>query len=599
MLGHPSLRQREWHRWLIAGLVAVLCTFPWHSSGAQPTLRPARAPADVATGSLGMVVSDAPLASQVGQRILTRGGNAVDAAVATAFALAVVWPEAGNIGGGGFMMVAPPGKAVTCVEYRETAPQRVQPDSFVDWTQRHHARMAGVPGTIRGLATAHEKYGRLAWQLLVAPAIELASKGFEVNEHLAASLNSVLQLPEIRQAAHHEEFRRVYGCPEDRDWKPGDRLVQPDLARTLTLIAKSGPRPFYGGSIAEAIVSEMKRFSGLITLADLKAYQAKLRAAEVGTFNNFTVYGAPPPSSGGITVILQLRMIETLDLQCDPLQFWNADQVHLMAEVMKRAFRERAAWLGDADFISINESVRSPIAAQQLARTIQADQATSSRSIAGDIPLTEGPFESHQTTHFSIVDAEGMAVSNTYTLEGTFGCRVVPKGTGFVLNNEMGDFNWQPGYTNLQGRIGTKPNQMAPGKRMLSSQSPTIVKQGDQVKLVVGSPGGRTIINTVTELLVQRLLFERSAVEVVEGPRFHHQWLPDVVRMESDANDDCLTQMKAELERRGHRLEFPQRWRQGSAQLIDIDLATGIATGVADWRRGASAKAVTRLDHRR
>ncbi|MEM8913686.1 MAG: gamma-glutamyltransferase [Planctomycetota bacterium] len=564
-----------------------------HPLRAQSTPRPARRPADVATGELGMVVSDAPLASRVGQQVLTRGGNAVDAAVATAFALAVVWPEAGNIGGGGFMMVAPPRGAVTCIDYRETAPQSVRQDSFVDWNQRHHARMAGVPGTIHGLATAHKKYGYLQWQSLVEPSIRLARDGIEVNEHLASSLNAVLKLSAIKKEPRHAEFRRVFGPPRDSGWKKGDHLVQPDLARTLTHIARSGPKVFYDGAIAMAIANEMELRSGLITRSDLQQYRAKIRTPESGMFNGFTIYGAPPPSSGGMTVIMQLRMIEALELKRDPSEFWNADQVHLMTEVMRRAFRERAAWLGDPDFVSVNDLVRSRASAEQLAQTIEVDSATSSQSIAGSIPLTDGPFESLETTHFSIIDAQGMAVSNTYTLEGPFGCRIIPKDTGFVLNNEMGDFNWQPGYTNLQGRIGTKPNQIAPGKRMLSSQSPTIVKQGDQVKLVVGSPGGRTIINTVTELLVQVLLFERDALQAVEGPRFHHQWLPDVLRMESDSNDTCLTRVAAELERRGHRLEFPDHWRQGSAQLIDVDLVTGMAIGVADWRRGASAMAVT------
>lgn len=564
-------------------------------SYAEEIQRPVRKPVDVATGDLGIVVSDTPLASQVGRQVLARGGNAVDAAVATAFALAVTWPEAGNIGGGGFMMIAPPEEEVVCVEYRETAPAAVNENSFVDWEDRRHARMAGVPGTVHGLAQAHRQYGRLRWQELLQPSIQLAQAGFEVNEHLAYSLNSVLQLPSVQTDPRYAEFKRVYGHPKDRVWKAGDRLVQRDLAATLSLIAQSGPKAFYEGVIADAIVLEMDRQEGLITKADLQNYQSKIRIPEVGTFQGYTVYGAPPPSSGGITVIMQLRMIQELNLKPDPGHFWNADQVHLIAEVMKRAFRERAAWLGDPDFVSINETIRQAEFAKQLASTIQVDRATDSSSLAGSIPLADGPYESPQTTHFSVIDAQGMAVSNTYTLEASYGCRIVPEGTGFILNNEMGDFNWQPGYTNLQGRIGTKPNLMAPGKRMLSSQSPVIVKQGDKVKLIAGSPGGRTIINTVTEILVQVLLFGRSASAAVDGPRFHHQWFPDVIRMESDQVDACLTEMAAELKRRGHHLEYLQGGRQGSAQVIEVDLATGQTTGVADWRRGSAAAAVSAL----
>lgn len=571
---------------LLLGSVLTLSGF------ADDLKRPSRKPVDVATGNSGIVVSETRLASQVGSEILAKGGNAVDAAVATAFALAVTWPEAGNIGGGGFMMVAPPNKSVVCVEYRETAPGVVNESSFVGWENRHHARMVGVPGTVRGLAKAHEKYGRLKWKQLVDPSIDLARNGFEVNEHLAYSLNSVLKLASVQTDPRYAEFRQVFGHPEKRFWKTGDRLVQLDLSGTLQLIAAFGPNAFYEGSIADSIVQEMKQGEGLITKKDLKDYRAVIRPPESGLFNGYTVFGPPLPSSGGLTVRMQLRMIEAVGIKPDPEQFWTVDQVHIMTEAMRRAFRERAAWLGDSDFIEINQVVRSETHAKRLAKTIQRNRATSSKCIAGDIPLTEGPYEGTQTTHFSVVDADGMAVSNTYTLEQAFGSRIIPEGTGFLLNNEMGDFNWYPGYTNLEGRIGTKPNLMVPGKRMLSSQTPTIVRKDGQLKLVVGSPGGRTIINTVTEILVQILLLNRSATEAVDGPRFHHQWFPDVLRMETDVQEKGFEELKVELKRRGHKIESLGNRRQGSAHVIEVNQRTGEITGVADWRRGGSAISV-------
>lgn len=553
--------------------------------------RPERRPVDVASSASGVVVSETPLASDVGREVLAKGGNAVDAAVATAFALAVTWPEAGNIGGGGFMMIAPPDEGVVCVDYRETAPHSADVNSFREWKNRRHARMAGVPGTVHGLANAHKRYGKIAWQTIVAPAAKLARDGFIVDRHLAYSLNAVLQLTVTQLDARYAEFRRVYGHPNGRPWRAGDTIVQPDLANTLDSIAQGGPDAFYTGSIAKQVVREMKTGDGLISAADLAGYTSKIRPAYHGDVRGFTVYGAPLPSSGGATVIMQLRMIDALGLKSDSQQYWTTEHVHKMTEVMRRAFRERAAHMGDADFIQIPKRIFSPGHAINLANSIRAERATPSHEIAGDIELTPGPYESNETTHFSVVDANGMAVSNTYTLEGTFGSRIVVRGAGFLLNNEMGDFNWIPGYTNLEGRIGTPPNRIAPGKRMLSSQSPTVVKKDGRVVLVLGSPGGRTIINTVTQIAVQTLFFKRSLAEAIDGPRFHHQWLPDLIKFESD-DQGLFSDMAATLSEMGHATEQRLDSRQGSANAIVIDLESQTATGVADWRRGAAARAV-------
>jgi len=558
---------------------------------AEELVRPPREQVEVVQGSSGVVASDTPLASDVGRDILAKGGNAVDAAIGVAFALQVTWPEAGNIGGGSFMMIAPPDEEVVCVNYREKAPANVDANSFVNWTKRHHIRMAGVPGTVRGMALAHEKYGQLPWHEIIAPSITLAREGITVDPYLAYSLNSVLSLDYIQQLPRFAEFRRVYGHPDGRRWRPGEKLVQADLAKTLTLIAQQGPSVFYEGSIAEKIAAESERGGGLITREDLRQYTAQLLPAVEGEIGPYTVCGAPLPSSGGTTVLLHLRMLEALDFPTQSDAYWTTQQVHLLTEVMRRGFRERAAWLGDADFVTVPSDLTSPAHAQKLASTIDPHQATPSEEIAGNIPLSEGPYESMETTHFSVIDKNGLAVSNTYTLEGTYGCRIVIPETGMLLNNEMGDFNWYPGYTNREGKIGTPPNLLEPGKRMLSSQSPIIVRQNGKAKLLIGSPGGRTIINTVTEILVQTLLLERPLDEAINGPRFHHQWFPDSIRLET-VDEGLFDAMKPKLEAMGHEIEPLDAWRQGSAHGIVVDLDTGVAQAVADWRRGGGARAV-------
>jgi gamma-glutamyltranspeptidase/glutathione hydrolase len=548
---------------------------------------------DVATSSRGMVVSETSEATRIGRDVLSEGGNAVDAAVAVAFALAVTWPEAGNIGGGGFMMVAPTDGEVVCIDYRETAPAAATRDIFVDNPNRYHHRAVGTPGTVRGLFLAHATYGRLPWPRLVEPAAELARNGFEVDDHLAVSLNGVLGRSEVLENDRYRELRRCYGHPQGQEWQPGDRLVLPDLAASLALIAEQGAGAFYEGPIAEQIVAEMESGEGLITRGDLAGYEAKIRSAISAEINGYEVFGAPPPSSGGTTVQLILRMLERRGIAPDPEVYWTAEQVHLLAEAMKRAFRVRAAHIGDPDFVRIPKQLYEDEFVAELARSISSDTATASEELAGAIRLSEEPSESESTTHFSVLDGDGMAVANTYTIEQPFGSRVIVRGAGFLLNNEMGDFNWYPGLTTRSGKIGTDANLIVPGKRMLSSTSPTIVKRDGSVVLLTGSPGGRTIINTVSCILVQTLFFDRPLGEAVQGPRIHHQWFPDVIELEP-TDGFRWQQIQAELRSRGHEVKESRRrgGRQGSAHSIWFDQETRTMTGVADWRRGGTALGV-------
>lgn len=530
-------------------------------------------------GDAGMVVSDSAPASRIGREILRAGGSAVDAAVATAFALAVAWPDAGNIGGGGFMMVRPAdGLHPVCIDYRETAPLVMHARSFTrdDTTFAHKA--VGVPGTVRGLAAAHQRFGKLPWQDLVIPAARLAEDGVPVDRALADSLNDVLGEPRVIQESRFDELRRVYGHPDGRPWRPGDRLVLPDLGKTLRVIAREGADAFYQGSIANQIVDEMQRGDGLISKKDLERYQAKLRPAIRGEYRGYTILGAPPPSSGGICVIETLNILENFDL--GKRDRYAPETIHLIAESMRRAFADRARYLGDPDFVSIPSFLTEKSYAKRLSDTIDLQQATPSAAITPELSLTA---ESPDTTHFSVVDGEGMAVSNTYTLEASWGSRIVVKDAGFVLNNEMGDFNWFPGETNTLGRVGTPANTVAGGKRMLSSQSPTIVEKDGKLVLVTGSPGGRTIINTVTCILLNLIDFQQSPAAAVANVRMHHQWFPD--RIDLERNDqDRHTEAIAGLIQRGHNVA--DRLEQGSAHSIAIDDQTGRLIGIADYRRG-------------
>jgi gamma-glutamyltranspeptidase / glutathione hydrolase len=527
-----------------------------------------------AEGRKGMVVSVSPPATEVGLKILKKGGNAVDATVATAFALAVTWPEAGNIGGGGFMLVRPAGGPPTLFDYRETAPAAATRDLFVKERTPH--RMVGVPGSVAGLFLAHRKFGKLKWRDVVVPAVELAEEGFTIDDPLARSLNSVLAL-----ARTEPDFRRAFGKEDKSPWAAGDRLLQKDLARTLRLIAENGPDAFYKGPIADQIVAEMKSGKGLITREDLAAYNAKERVPVHGTYRGYDIYSAPLPSSGGICLIEMLNILENFGLKKEGR--YSAQTLHFITEAMRRAYCDRAKYLGDPDFVKVPDHLTTKEYARKLAATIDPKKVTPSDTLAKDIPLSDR----RHTTHFSVVDADGMAVSNTTTLENAYGSRVVVKGAGFLLNDEMGDFNPRPGVTTRDGLIGTPPNEIAPGKRMLSSMTPTIVVRDGKVLLITGSPGGRTIINTVLCVVLNVLEFDMPLREAVDAPRMHHAWFPDRLQVEPELTTRHADDLK-KLEAMGHKL-LPRPVRQGDAHSIAIDPRTGVLHGEADRRRGGSA----------
>jgi gamma-glutamyltranspeptidase / glutathione hydrolase len=527
-------------------------------------------------GKNGMVVSVSAPASDAGLAMLKRGGNAVDAAVTVAFALAVTYPAAGNIGGGGFLLVHPaPGKGdPTVIEYRETAPARATRDMFARGGRELGHRVVGVPGTVRGLALAHQRFGKLPWKDLVLPAVRLARDGFAIDAQLAGSLNSI-----VGQSQDFPELCRVFGKPGGKSgWREGDRLVQPDLARTLRLIAEQGPEAFYKGAIADRIAAEMKAGGGLITKEDLAGYRAVERAPVRGSYRGHDVYAPPPPSSGGVCLVEMLNTLANFDLRKQGR--WSPATLHLLIETMRRAFCDRARYLGDPAFAKIPAHLTTREHGRKLAKEINPEKATRSEDLARDVPLAP---EGDSTTHFSVIDRDGMAVANTYTLERSYGSRVVVKGAGFLLNNEMLDFNWRPGHTDREGAIGTAPNLIAPGKRMLSSQTPTVVAKDGKVELVTGSPGNRSIINTVLCVLVNVLDFDMDIQAAVDAPRLHHQWFPDVARLEKAADfPEAVRRLRA----MGHRVLGA---RQGDAHSIRVDPRTGRYLGAADGRISGKA----------
>jgi gamma-glutamyltranspeptidase/glutathione hydrolase len=524
----------------------------------------------------GVVVTVSGPASDVGVSVLKDGGNAVDAAVATAFALAVTWPEAGNIGGGGYMVVHHGDKQLV-FDFRETAPAAATRDMFIKREDRTAHRRAGVPGTVRGLALAHQKLGKKPWKDLLLPAVKLARDGFVLDGATASSLNSVLRPAKGEDRA---ELMRVLG-KADGKWKTGDKLVQPDLAKTLERIADKGADGFYSCETADLIVAEMQRGSGLITRDDLAGYRALEREPLHGTYRGYDVYTVPPSSSGGTCLIEMLNILETFDLRKQGR--WSPETMHLLIEAMRRGYRDRAVFVGDPAFVKVPARLTSKEYAKELAKGIDPNKATPSADLAGDIKLSG---ESKQTTHFSVIDKDRMAVSLTYTLENSFGGKVVVKGAGFLLNDEMNDFNWLPGVTDRAGRIGTDANLVAPGKRMLSSQTPTIVAKDGKPILITGSPGGRTIINTVLCVIVNVVEFDMDVRAAVDAPRLHQQWFPDRVDVERGFNQ-AHTATRDQLKQMGHTVNVIIG--QGDAHSIWVDAKTGRIIGAADRRRSGAA----------
>jgi gamma-glutamyltranspeptidase/glutathione hydrolase len=534
----------------------------------------------------GMVTSQAFIASQVGADVLWDGGNAVDAAIATAFALAVVHPAAGNIGGGGFLVSRLGDGSTTTFDFRETAPQGSHPEMFLkdgkyDAELHHNSHVAvGVPGTVAGLHQAWETLGsmRVSWRRLVEPAVVLAREGFIVTDGLARSLKAVF--PEMKKyPASLEQFSRK-GVP----YEMGDVLRQPDLAKSLERIAERGPRGFYEGETARLLAREMKANGGLITEADLKAYRSIQRKPLVGKYRGYSVIGMPPISSGGAALIQMLNVLENYDLAADGPR--SALTIHRIAEAMRRAFADRARYVGDPDFnksMPIDRLIAKDYALG-LFKTIRDDRA----SVSG--PNTfEWPSESNETTHLSVVDGDRNAVSLTYTLEASYGSKIVVPGAGFLLNNEMGDFNAGPGLTDEKGLIGTEPNLARPGKRMLSSMTPSILAKDGDLAMVIGSPGGRTIINTVLLNILNVVDFKMNIQDAIDFPRFHHQWLPDRIAYERNGiSPDTL----ALLRQRGHTaVESP--FSQGFAAGIVWNREEKLIEGGVD-RRGLDGAAIGR-----
>ena len=534
----------------------------------------------------GMVVSQSDIASQIGFQVIRNGGNAVDAAVATAFALAVTHPTAGNIGGGGFLVFRSAKGDATTFDFREAAPAGSHPEMWLvngkyD-TQLHHNshRAVGVPGTVAGFHLAWKTLGSKPWKELVTPAVDLARDGFEISDALARSLKRTLESENGFKTypASVAQFSKN-GVP----YLAGEMLKQPDLGRTLERIANQGPAGFYEGETAMLLEKEMKANGGLITREDLKNYQAKQRAPIKGTYRGHEVIGMAPPSSGGTSVQLMLNILEASDLKANG--YGSAQNLHLIAESMRRAFAERAQHLGDPDFVKtmpIDRLISKEYAAE-LRKTISPTRASKSS------PTTfTWATESDETTHFSIVDGQRNAVAVTYTLEAGYGSKIVAPGTGFLLNNEMGDFNAGPGLTNETGLIGTDPNLARPGKRMLSSMSPTIVAKDGKLVMVTGSPGGRTIINTVLLTILNVIDFGMNAQEAVDAGRMHHQWLPDRITFEEFGfSADTI----AALKNMGHTLQ--QGDNQGVAQVIVYNAGDDMLEGGLDRRAadgGAAGK---------
>ncbi len=531
--------------------------------------------ASAESASGGMVVSVSPLATDIGADVLKAGGNAVDAAVAVGFAEAVTWPEAGNIGGGGFMLIHRPKGKPAFIDYREMASTAATKDMFAKGVDYQSAKTAGVPGTVRGFAFAHIEYGKLPWKDLVLPAVKLAEDGFPVSAVLARRLNGVIADKKTTNA----EFRRIFG--KESGWKAGDVLKQPDLGKTLRLIAEKGPDAFYIGAVAELIAAEMKASGGLISMDDLKAYKAESRTPLRGTYRDYEVLSAPPPSSGGTALITALNILELHDLKAKP--WMSAETTHLVAEAMRRAFADRAQYLGDPGFTKVPESLITKEHALKLAKSIDLSKATKSESLTPEIELAPS---GQNTTHFSIVDGDGMAVANTFTLENAFGCRVVVRGAGFILNNEMTDFNHAPGITTRAGAIGTDANLVASGKRPLSSMTPTILLKDGKLALVTGSPGGRTIINTVLCVVLNFVDYGGDVRVAVDAPRMHHQWFPDRISFEGFPG---RYKLDAKLKALGHTVVTNG---QGDAHSIAVDPKTGTRIGAADRRLEGKAKGV-------
>jgi gamma-glutamyltranspeptidase/glutathione hydrolase len=526
----------------------------------------------------GMVSSASKLASEVGAETLRQGGNAVDAAVATAFALAVTWPSAGNIGGGGFLVYHGDDGEATTFDFREKAPMAATErmylglDGAVVNNSNHFGPLAvGVPGTVAGLYLAHSRLGSLPWEDLVQPAVELAREGIPITYSLQTGFE--------RSASRFRQYpasERKFIKADGSFYELGETWVQPDLAHTLELIRDNGADGFYRGENAERLASFMADIGGLITEEDLAAYAAREREPIRGTYRGYEIVSMPPPSSGGVGIVQMLNILEGFDLA--EMGHNSADYLHVLTETMRRAYSDRAEHLGDPDF---NESM-------PLDRLMDKDYAADLRASIDMTRKSESSpelfaqaYESEETTHFSVVDADGNMISMTYTLEFGYGSAIVVDGGGYLLNNELGDFNAVPGVTDERGQIGTAPNLVAPEKRPLSSMSPTIVAQDGKPVFAIGSPGGKTIINTTMQVILNVIDHGFNIAQAIEAGRIHHQWLPDFTSIESNSlSADTLESFQA----RGHQIR--ERGSQGAAMGVYYDREQNLFLGASDSRRG-------------
>ncbi len=510
----------------------------------------------------GMVVSQRMIASEVGAEILKKGGNAVDAAVATGLALAVVLPRAGNLGGGGFMVVYLKEEDKTiAIDYREKAPSAATRDLFLDENGDYDRKKAqfsllsaGVPGSVAGFHHALTKYGTLSWQEVLEPAIRLAEEGFVIPHDLANTLASKRYRERL---SSNPAAAKVFFKEDKGLYSAGEILIQKDLASTLKELSKNGPDAFYSGKIAQLIVEEMERNGGIITLEDLKNYNVAERQPLVGTYKGYEIVSMPPSSSGGTHLIQMLNMLEEFPIK--EMGFGSADTIHILAEVMKRAYADRSKYLGDSDFYKVPSSLTSKKYAISLNKDISLDKVTPSEDVSPGDPY---PYESPDTTHFSVMDSYGNAVSNTYTLNFSYGSGLMIPGTGMLINNEMDDFSSKPGTPNGYGLLGSEANAIEGNKRPLSSMTPTIIFKDQKPYMVFGSPGGSRIITTVLQVALNVMEHEMNIAQAVHSPRMHHQWLPEVLMIEQGFGSDT----EKLLESKGYRL-YPSS-TMGSVQAI-------------------------------
>ena len=499
----------------------------------------------------GMVATESKYATQAGLKVLEEGGNAVDAAVTIGFTLAVTFPRAGNLGGGGFMLIyLADSNQVLSIDYREKAPKKASRDMMLDEEgnvdkekSRHSILSAGVPGTVAGLTLALEKYGTISLKRALQPAIDLAQKGFAVDQEMSKSLTHVKGRMESSQASMDIFFKEG-----GESYSEGELLTQKDLAWSLKQIAENGPGSFYSGAIAKKIASFMEQNGGLITSHDLKSYKAITRKPVKGEYRGYKIYSMPPPSSGGVHLIQMLNILEEFSLSS--FGHNTAKTIHILTEAMKYAYADRSKHLGDPDFSPIPVSgLTSKKYAKALKEKIDLKKSTPSREISpGNPNLQEG----NNTTHFSVMDRYGNAVSNTYTLNFSYGSKITVPGTGILLNNEMDDFSSKPGTPNAFGLVGGKFNSIAPEKRMLSSMSPTIVIKEGMPFLITGSPGGSRIITTVLQVIINVIDFEMNISEATNAVRVHHQWLPDELKVEKGLNEDTISILRE----MGHKVEI-------------------------------------------